>query len=103
MSALISLLEKQKKREQYISFDIPAQENNAAWLTMRKMEASAEDFCETIQALLPNNAKLIRNEVKLINYEPATPSSRIKIRAQISATNNRTYVVSGRKQTNFIK
>lgn len=93
MSALISLLEKQKKREKYISFDIPAKEKNAEWLTMRVMDDSANDFCETIQALLPNNAKLVRNEVKLTNYKSAKPSSKIKIRAQISATNNRTYVL----------
>ncbi len=93
MSALISLLEKQKKREKYISFDIPAKEKNAAWLTMRVMDDSANEFCETIQAFLPNNAQLVRNEVKLTNYKTAKPATKMKIRAQISATNNRTYVL----------
>lgn len=93
MSALISLLEKQKKREWYIAFDIPAKEKNAEWLTMRIMEDSAADFCETMQAFLPINAKLVRNEVKLTNYKSASPSSKMKIRAQVSATNNRSYVL----------
>jgi hypothetical protein len=93
MSGLINLLEKQKKREQYIAFDIPAKEKNAEWLTLRKMDDSAHDFCETVQEFLPNNSKLVRKEVKLVNYKAASPSSKMKIRAQISATNNRSYVL----------
>lgn len=93
MSAFISLLEKQKKREWYEAFDIPAKEKNAEWLTLRKMEDSAQNFCESVEALLPNNAKLIRKGVNLTNYKPAKASSKIKIRAQFSATNNRSYVL----------
>jgi hypothetical protein len=93
MSSLISLLEKQKRRELYIAFDIPAKEKNAEWLTLRKMDDSAHEFCESVQAFLPNNSELVRMEVKLTNYKAASPSSKMKIRAQISATNNRSYLL----------
>lgn len=93
MSAFISLLEKQKKREFHFQFDLPSKARNTEWLTLQKVEEQAEKLYDSISALLPKNVSLVRNEVSLKTYKTPKPSAKMQIRANISATNHRSYVL----------
>lgn len=93
MSAFISLLEKQKKREFHFQFDLPARASNTEWLTLQKVEQQAEKLYESICALLPKNINLVRQQVNLQTYKTPTKAAKMQIRANISATNHRSYVL----------
>ncbi len=93
MSAFISLLEKQKKRELQFQFDLPGKAKNTEWLTLQQVEEQAEKLYESISALLPKNIKLKREMVNLQTYKTPNRAARMQIRANISATNHRSYVL----------
>lgn len=93
MSAFINLLEKQKKREFQFQFDLPSKAKNTEWLTLQHLEEQAERLYESISALLPKNVKLKREMVNLQTYKTPKQAARMQIRANISATNHRTYVL----------
>lgn len=93
MSAFISLLEKQKKREFQFQFDLPSKAQNTEWLTLQQVEEQAEKLYQSISALLPKNISLVRNQVNLQTYKTPNRAARMQIRANISATNHRSYVL----------
>jgi len=93
MSAFISLLEKQKKREFQFQFDLPSKAKNTEWLTLQHVEEQAEKLYESVSALLPKNIKLKREMVNLQTYKTPKQAARMQIRANISATNHRSYVL----------
>lgn len=93
MSAFISLLEKQKKRELQHFFELPARAKNTEWLTLQELEEQAQKLFKRISALLPNNIDLVRKEVQLETYRTPKPSARMQIKANISASNHRSYVL----------
>ncbi|QNR23805.1 hypothetical protein [Croceimicrobium hydrocarbonivorans] len=93
MSAFISLLEKQKKRELQHQFDLPSKAKNTEWLTLQEVEGQAQKLYDRIVALLPNNISLVRQEVQLQTYKTPNPAARMQIRANISASNHRSYVL----------
>lgn len=93
MSAFISLLEKQKKRELQHFFDLPSKAKNTEWLTLQELEEQAQKLYNRISALLPNNIDLVRQEVQLETYRRPKAAARLQIRANISASNHRSYVL----------
>ncbi len=93
MSAFISLLEKQKKRELQLQFDLPSKAKNTQWLTIQHLEEQAQKLYDSISALLPKNVSLVREEVNLQTYKTPNRAARMQIRANISATNHRSYVL----------
>lgn len=93
MSAFISLLEKQKKRELQHFFELPSQAKNTEWLTFQELEEQAMKLFDRVSALLPNNVNLIREQVQLETYRKPRRAAKLQIRANISATNHRSYVL----------
>lgn len=93
MSAFIDLLERQKKRELSRIIDLPARGKNLQWLTLKGLEDQATELHDQVIDLLPNNVSLKRTGVQLEAFAQARPSTKIRIMAQISATNHRTYMV----------
>jgi len=93
MSAFISLLDKQRKRELQHFFDLPSKAQNTEWLTLQELESQAQKLLDRITGLLPNNISLIREGVNLQTYKTPNRAARLQIRANISATNHRTYVL----------
>lgn len=93
MSAFIHLLEKQKKREAHYHFDLPNKAKNTEWLTLKELEGQAEKLFDHVSALLPKNVFLVREMVNLQTYKTPSRAARMQIRANISATNHRTYVL----------
>lgn len=93
MSAFINLLERQKKRELYKLIDLPARGKNLQWITLKGLEDQALELHDQVASLLPNNVGLIRTGVQMETFAEARPATKIRIMAQISATNHRSYMV----------
>lgn len=93
MSAFINLLEKQKKREFQFQFDLPSKARNTEWLTLQQLELQAEKLLADISALLPKNISLVREMVNLQTYKTPKTAAKMQIRANIAATNHRSYIL----------
>lgn len=93
MSAFINQLERQKKRELSRVIDLPARGKNLQWLTLKGLEDQAIELHDQVVDLLPNHVSLRRTGVQMETFSEARPSTKIRIMAQISETNHRTYMV----------
>jgi hypothetical protein len=93
MSAFINQLEKQKKREVHHQFVLPGTAQNAEWLTLQELEGQAQVLYNRIEALLPKNIRLERKGVQLQKFNSPSAKAKMQIRASISATNQRSYML----------
>lgn len=93
MSSFINLLDHQKKREKLVQIDLPAGKKNTLWYTIKAVEDQAQDLYDQITAMLPKQVSLKRSGLEMQNYKTPRVAAKLHIRAQISATNHRSYVL----------
>ena len=81
--------ERQKKRENQMSFELNAGEAQPQWITLQRVEEEAMKLSRQLSTMLPNGTGLRRSAVKMESYAEAKANSRIKLKTQVSHFNGK--------------
>jgi hypothetical protein len=89
MSGFLQMLEKQKKRERQVTFDLGNTNASGQWAVMLKCEEEALALCQMVKHALPQRDQLTRESVSLQAYEEPSAQAVVRIKTQVSALNNK--------------